>query len=647
MDVARRAGYSVQQVRNLERDGVLPPARRTATGMRVYDEAHVLAARAYRGLAAGAGPVEAKRIMRAAHAYPASDLFARLDSAHARLDRERRDLGLAKVAAAAIAAAPEPGRHHLHPALLDMVMHAAFAELAWGDGDSATGKLLFRWGGARFHDPVTDGGQWPAEVTSLRVIATETGPETILVATIDPDGNPIVSVDAVVMRPYDVQEFRSSLADDRAHLYEVRWEPVADPAAAVARPVPDLAVLGDAIVVGIGTTYASIAELATAEGIPGALVWRAAEPSAAGSAAEGPELIRANVHAALATVQSLLAAQSLSDVRLVVVTSGAAGLPGESPDLSAAAVLGLLRTAQSEHPQRFVLIDEDPAHPLDIDRIAAVLHSDEPQTAVRGSHLLVPRMARASATEKPGVPPTAETDSQRPPFDGAGNHPSSAVVAQQPSSAGVTERSPSDSVGHQLPSDDMGERPSSKDVGERLVSEVAGQRSLSGGLGERLAFGSGTVLVTGGTGGLGALFARYLVAEYGVRSLVLTSRRGSDAPGAAGLIAELARAGAEVRVVACDVTDREAVRNLVESIESGAGSPHARQRADRDRRHGLPVPRRRPITGPALGSRRLGNRRDRRFPVGPRLGSGPAVRCRSGQARDHLHPSWRIPLRRG
>lgn len=105
-DVGRESGYSVQQVRNLERDGVLPPASRTATGYRVYDRSHVHSARAYRALAAGTGPVEAKTIMRAAHAHPNSDLFALLDEAHARLARERRDLALAQEAARAISEEP-------------------------------------------------------------------------------------------------------------------------------------------------------------------------------------------------------------------------------------------------------------------------------------------------------------------------------------------------------------------------------------------------------------------------------------------------------------------------------------------------------------------------------------------------------------
>ncbi|MFF2331312.1 MULTISPECIES: thioester reductase domain-containing protein [unclassified Streptomyces] len=76
----------------------------------------------------------------------------------------------------------------------------------------------------------------------------------------------------------------------------------------------------------------------------------------------------------------------------------------------------------------------------------------------------------------------------------------------------------------------------------------------------------GTVLVTGGTGALGALFARHLVTEYGVRNLLLTSRRGPDAPGADDLAEELTALGATVRTAACDVADRTALTTLLDSI---------------------------------------------------------------------------------
>jgi DNA-binding transcriptional MerR regulator len=101
-DVARNTGYSVQQIRNLERDGVLPPAARTRTGYRIYRDIHLQAALAYRALVAGAGPIEAKRIVRAAHDLPASQTLALLDAAHARLHTERTQLKEAKEATRAI-----------------------------------------------------------------------------------------------------------------------------------------------------------------------------------------------------------------------------------------------------------------------------------------------------------------------------------------------------------------------------------------------------------------------------------------------------------------------------------------------------------------------------------------------------------------
>ncbi|WP_446697055.1 SDR family NAD(P)-dependent oxidoreductase [Streptomyces yanii] len=76
----------------------------------------------------------------------------------------------------------------------------------------------------------------------------------------------------------------------------------------------------------------------------------------------------------------------------------------------------------------------------------------------------------------------------------------------------------------------------------------------------------GTVLVTGGTGGLGAVVARHLVAARDVRRLLLVNRRGPEAPGAGELCEELASLGAEATVVGCDVGDRDAVSELLAAV---------------------------------------------------------------------------------
>ncbi|MGW6776435.1 beta-ketoacyl reductase, partial [Streptomyces sp. NPDC055037] len=155
--------------------------------------------------------------------------------------------------------------------------------------------------------------------------------------------------------------------------------------------------------------------------------------------------------------------------------------------MAAAAVRGLVRSAQSENPGCFGLIDLD----LDLELVESggsvvlllsALGVDEPQVMVRGGEVLAGRLVRAA-------------------------------------------------------------------VGDRAAGPVWG--------------GAGSVLITGGTGGLGAVVARHLVAEHGVRRLLLVSRRGLAADGAEELVAQLELQGTEVRVEACDVADRDALAELL------------------------------------------------------------------------------------
>ncbi|MFD7021749.1 MerR family transcriptional regulator [Promicromonospora sukumoe] len=101
-DVARESGYSVQQVRDLERLGVIPPAARGANGYRSYGPAHVRALRAYRGLAAAAGPVVARGLLADALTGSLADAAAAIGAVHVRLAADRDEALRAQAALFAI-----------------------------------------------------------------------------------------------------------------------------------------------------------------------------------------------------------------------------------------------------------------------------------------------------------------------------------------------------------------------------------------------------------------------------------------------------------------------------------------------------------------------------------------------------------------
>ncbi|MFF0451436.1 beta-ketoacyl reductase, partial [Streptomyces sp. NPDC004609] len=113
----------------------------------------------------------------------------------------------------------------------------------------------------------------------------------------------------------------------------------------------------------------------------------------------------------------------------------------------------------------------------------------------------------------------------------------------------------------------MGEEPQSavRD-GALLVPRLVRHDTPSADTVTGLGGETGTVLITGGTGTVGALMARHLVTEHGVRRLLLTSRRGQQASGALELATELEALGAQVTMVACDAADREALATALAAI---------------------------------------------------------------------------------
>ncbi|WP_261898495.1 SDR family NAD(P)-dependent oxidoreductase, partial [Mycobacterium marinum] len=79
---------------------------------------------------------------------------------------------------------------------------------------------------------------------------------------------------------------------------------------------------------------------------------------------------------------------------------------------------------------------------------------------------------------------------------------------------------------------------------------------------------AGTVLITGGTGMLGAVFAEHMIARYGARHLLLVSRSGPDAPGADNLYQRLTQLGAQITITACDTSDPTQLATLLANIPS-------------------------------------------------------------------------------
>ncbi|MBN3930706.1 acyltransferase domain-containing protein, partial [Streptomyces verrucosisporus] len=304
----------------------------------------------------------------------------------------------------------------LHPALLDAALHPLLPSAA---GDPEQIRLPFSWTGVRLH---------AAGATALRVRISPLGTDAFRLAVADGTGAPVVTADSLTLRPVDRARLATATATRDDSLFTVDWP---------ALPAPEVPAWSRSDLTG----PAGLSDVAPADLMVATLAADGkATPAAAHDATAG----------ALELVQWWLADERFAESRLVVVTTGAvAALPGdEVTDLVHAPLWGLLRTAQTEHPDRIVLVDLDGKGDAGA-LVAAAVATGEPQIAVRDGLPHAPRLARAAdrRTDPPRLDP------------------------------------------------------------------------------------EGTVLITGGTGGLGALFARHLVTGHGVRRLLLTSRRGPGSPG--------------------------------------------------------------------------------------------------------------------
>ncbi|AXB42462.1 polyketide synthase [Amycolatopsis albispora] len=226
----------------------------------------------------------------------------------------------------------------VHPALLDAALHALVVT-----DDNTEPRLPFSWNGVTLHASGAD---------KLRVRLTPSAPGVLALTATDATGRPVTTVDSLTLRPLTPE----ALSTGAESLYRVEWAPM---------PVVPAAAAPDAEVVWL--------------------------PRAGG------DLIEATHEAAseaLGLVQSWLTEDRPGS--LVLVTRCAVAIGDEEPDVARAAVWGLVRSAQAENPDRFVLVDAD-ENTTEAAVLAAVA-SGEPQLAIRGDRVHVPRLARTTGS---------------------------------------------------------------------------------------------------------------------------------------------------------------------------------------------------------------------------------------------------------
>ncbi|MER7636638.1 SDR family NAD(P)-dependent oxidoreductase, partial [Streptomyces rochei] len=263
----------------------------------------------------------------------------------------------------------EAAGYGLHPALLDASLHISAL------GGLARGVVPFSWEGVCLH---ASGAQ------AVRVRMTRTGDESAAVAVVDPAGAPVASVENLVLRAVTGGTTAADTSN-RDALFRVEW--VTAPAMEDGSAAGPVGVLGEvAHLPGEGfRAFDSLEELAAGGEVPETVLVEAGAPAGDGGVVDS---VHAAAVRALELARAWLAEERFADSRLVFVTSGAV----DGPDLAGASVWGLVRSAVSEHPGRFGLLDVGGG--ADAESVVAALASGEPEAVVVGGEVRVPRLAR-------------------------------------------------------------------------------------------------------------------------------------------------------------------------------------------------------------------------------------------------------------
>ncbi|MEE4599124.1 thioester reductase domain-containing protein [Streptomyces sp. DSM 41524] len=245
----------------------------------------------------------------------------------------------------------------VHPALLDSALHHA-------PTPGAGVFLPFAWNGLRAHS---------VGVSFLRVRLTPSRDGGTALVAVDEREQPVVSFESLLVRPVDPRQLTATRANE---VYWIDWVP----AAAGERGTERWAMLGDDPF-GLG--------LEQAHGTPDVLV-----VSVAADTGDVVAAVYDRTHHVLGVLQQWLGDEQWISSRLVVVVG---------PDMASAAVAGLVRTAQMEHPGRIVLAEVD--GPVPASTLQDAVGCGEDQIAIRDGRVLVPRLARVRSAVSAGIAP--------------------------------------------------------------------------------------------------------------------------------------------------------------------------------------------------------------------------------------------------
>ncbi|MEU5404406.1 type I polyketide synthase, partial [Streptomyces sp. NPDC005963] len=266
----------------------------------------------------------------------------------------RGDVRYAEISADAGQPDPAGPGHIIHPAVLDSVLHPLALEAL---EEPAGLRVPFVWVGVRAFGGST--------TSPLRVRLTPVGNDRTHILVTDQHNTPVLSVDGLVLRAVDPARLAAGTGGGRLH--QVRWTPLSGSVATAG--------------------WVEYEEASGSSDVPH-LVWRAPE--------------RPDPHRTAELLRGWLDDERSGAARLVVVTQGALAVrAGEAvAGLDQSSLWGLVRTAQSEHPGRFVLIDTDDT-PASQQALSQALATNEPQLALRNGTPHTPRLTPLTHTTHP------------------------------------------------------------------------------------------------------------------------------------------------------------------------------------------------------------------------------------------------------